>query len=823
MRYILLLLLIVSGVAAIAQKSSPTGEIKGVIRTSDGHPAESVSIGIKGTSIVTASDKDGKYEIKRIKAGNYTLIISFTGLATKEVGIQVKSNETTTAPEVALDESTKQLNEVVVSASRTRGGDIVAKMPLKNLENPQVYATVSSEILKQQVISNYDDALRNVPGISRTWESTGRGGDGTAYFALRGFEAQASLVNGLPGLTSGNLDPADVEEIQVIKGPSGTLFGASFYGYGGIINTITKKPYFADRTRTGDRSADGQSLAVNGEVAYNIGSWGLHRVTADINASLSNKVAMRFNAAYQTENSFQNAGFKHSFFVAPSLVYKPNDRLTFQFLAEILEERRAVPPIFFHSDRYSPLMYKDVKALNLNYRESFMSNDLTIRNPRINIQVQMLYKLSSQWNSQTVFSYGRVRSKGFYNYIWDDVAGDNYFSQYFVTENQLTNTFDVQQNFNGDFHIGSLRNRVLVGFDFLTRGVKDNGSNWVMARYVTPQKAEVDFTDPDGNFFPAVHLTGDYVKGLLDATTPPPGSSIRNNIFSSYVSDVLNITPQLTAMAAVRADYFDSKGETSDPDDGYHQWAVSPKFGLVYQALPEKLSFFANYMNAFFNVAPQALYDSNGDKTGEVRSFKPEHANQWEAGVKAVLLGGKLSGTVSYYDIKVGNRIYPDPVNMNNSMQGGKVGSKGFELDLHANPVEGLSILAGVSHTRIKVLKGNGNDFYNEPGRAPGGQGPSDLANLWATYQFVRGPLKNFGIAAGGNYAGKYRVIDNSATGVFDLPSYVLVNGGLFYNAGKIRVAFNVNNITDKEYYIGYWSVNPQKPRNFAASVAFKF
>jgi iron complex outermembrane receptor protein len=74
-----------------------------------------------------------------------------------------------------------------------------------------------------------------------------------------------------------------------------------------------------------------------------------------------------------------------------------------------------------------------------------------------------------------------------------------------------------------------------------------------------------------------------------------------------------------------------------------------------------------------------------------------------------------------------------------------------------------------------------------------------------------------------GNYAGVYKVIDNSVTGVFELPSYTLLNGSVFYNAGKIRVTFNVNNITDKQYYIGYWSVNPQKQRNFAASVAWRF
>jgi len=734
--------------------------------------------------------------------------------------VEVKSNEATTAQDVVLNEDTRQLNEVVVLAGRTRGGDYVAKMPLKNLENPQVYNTVSAEILKQQVVTNYDDALRNVPGISRTWESTGRAGDGAAYFALRGFDAQPSLINGLPGLSSGNLDPADVEEIQVIKGPSGTLFGGSFYSYGGIINTITKKPYFADRT--GGSSAKGQSLAVGGEVAYTVGSFGLNRLTADINTPLSSKVALRVNAAYHTENSFQDAGFKRSFFLAPSLVYKASDRLTFNVMAEVLEEKRAVPPVFFNSDRMSPLDFKNLQELNLNYKASFTSNDLTIRNPKLNLQAQMVYKLSGLWNSQTVLSYGRVQSKGIYTYIWDDMSGDNYFNQYFHDEDQTTNTIDVQQNFNGDFHIGNLRNRVLIGVDFLSRGVKDNGSGWVMGRYVTPQSGEVGYTDTSGVYYPPVHLTGHFVDSML-AGTDLSNSHIRNNIYSGYVSDVINLTPSLTALAGVRVDYFDSKGETSDPTDGYHQWAVSPKFGLVYQPVPDKVSIFANYMNAFVNVAPQQVYDEDGNPTGVVRSFKPEHANQWEAGVKASLIAGKLTATVSYYDIKVGNRVYPDPTNMNNSVQGGKVGSKGIELDLRANPVEGLSLLAGFSHNRTKVLQGNKDDFYSEPGRAPGGQGPQDQANLWATYQFPRGVLKNFGIGAGGNYAGVYRVIDNSATGVFDLPSYTLINGSVFYNSSKFRVAFNVNNITDKKYYIGYWSVNPQKPRNFAASVAYKF
>jgi len=78
-------------------------------------------------------------------------------------------------------------------------------------------------------------------------------------------------------------------------------------------------------------------------------------------------------------------------------------------------------------------------------------------------------------------------------------------------------------------------------------------------------------------------------------------------------------------------------------------------------------------------------------------------------------------------------------------------------------------------------------------------------------------------LGIGGNYAGIYKVIDNSVVGVFELPSYTLLNASVFYNADRFRFTFNVNNLTNQKYYIGYWSVNPQRPINAAASIAFKF
>jgi iron complex outermembrane receptor protein len=785
----------------------PNGNVQGTITTIDNKPAAFVTVRIDQSKWEVMTDERGEYMIRNVRPGTWIIRVSSVATAVQEKEITVVSGQTTKL-DLVLKENAGELQEVTVSARNlNKENNIVGKMPLRNLENPQVYNSVSSELMKQQGITNYDDVMRNVPGITRTWESTGRTGDGAAYFALRGFDAQPALYNGLPGIVSGNLDPANIEEIQVLKGPSGTLFGGLFYSYGGLINTVTKKPYFD----------------YGGEIGYNFGSFGLNRVTVDINSPLSKKekIALRVNAAFHSENSFQDAGFKKSFFIAPSLVYEVNDKLSFHFMTEILEEERAIPPVFFHSNRIDPLDFKTVGELNLNNDLSFISNDLTMKNPRFNMQGQMLYKISGNWTSQTVFSRGTSKSDGYYSYIWDDMPHDNWFQQYFHKEQQITTTTDIQQNFNGDFKIGTLRNRLLVGLDYFDRNVVDNGSGWGVARNVTPQ-GDISYSDPvTGDPLEPVYLTQASVDNLL-APLEGSNSNVSNSSYSAYVSDVLNITPGIIVMASLRADYFDSKGEKSSSDDDYDQFALSPKFGIVYQPVLDKVSLFANYMNAFINVAPRQVADADGSNP-HIKSFEPEQANQWEFGVKTNLFSGKLGGTISYYDIRVSNRVVGEAGNVNNYIQGGKVGSKGIELDLTANPLRGWSIIAGYSHNETKIISGNSDDFYSEPGRAPGGQGPQDLANFWTTYTFSTGRLKNFGMGIGGNYAGEYKVIDNSKTGDFFLPSYTLLNAGIFYNSSKFRVNLNVNNITSERYYIGYWSVNPQKPRNFVMGFAYKF
>lgn len=788
-------------ISAMAQ----SGIIRGTVRTADGEAAQYVQVLLKGGGRGTETKDDGTYEFNKVKPGKYTVTASLVGLETQEETVEVSAGETVSL-DFELSENSKQLQEVAITAvANHNASDYVAKMPMKEIENPQVYNTVSGKLLQQQAVTNFDDALNNVPGVHKLWESTGRGGDGAAYYSLRGFEAQATIINGVPGLTNGALDPANIERIEVLKGPSSTLFGSSIISYGGLINTITKRPY--------DH--------LGGEIAYTTGSFGLNRVTADINVPVVKGLFVRTNAAYHSEGSFQDAGFRRAIFFAPSITYNVNERLTFLLNTEFLQEERTNQTMLFPG-RNSPLQWANMEALNYNNKLSLTSNDLSTKNPRYNVQAQMLYKLSGEWHSQTVLSRGHSGATGYYSYLYDNENGAKDFGLWITNQNDATTTFDLQQNFTGDFNIGSMRNRLLVGLDVFQRQSTSSGTGWAWVHNVNAQ-GDINYADPTTPAVDTVaprYLTPSSIDNILANTSSLP-TNTKDYTYSAYASDVINIRRNLLIMASLRADYFDTKGDITTDEDNYNQFALSPKFGIVYQPIQDKLALFANYMNGFKNVAPGSVYDTTGEKTG-TRTFKPEHANQIEFGIKTNLFSDRLNATVSVYDIRVENVVTADPTNIRNSLQGGEIESKGFEIDINARPVNGLSIIAGFAYNDSKVIKGDDANVWLETGRRPISSGPKTMANLWASYEFS-GKLRGLGLGFGGNYSSELLILDSKVTGTFAIPSYTVLNAAVFYTAGKFRLGLNLNNFTNKEYYTGYSTINPQKPRNVVASLAFKF
>ncbi|ESU22745.1 putative TonB-dependent receptor [Flavobacterium enshiense DK69] len=692
-------------------------------------------------------------------------------------------------------DSVKTLNEVIINGNVNKfkkdSNPTVSKMPLKDLENPQVYNSISGELLKEQVVTNFNDGMKNATGVTRLWESTGRAGDGAEFYSMRGFAVQPTMVNGLPALNNGTIDPSHIESIDVIKGPSGTLFGSSVISYGGLINITTKKPY----------------KDFGAEVTYNPSTYNQDRVTADLNTPLNARknVLLRISTAYQKGNTFQDHGFGESFFVAPSFTYEANDRLTFLVNTQITNREAANAPMIFLS-RFVPLSFHSMDLFEKNYKNSFTSNDLSIKNPTYSGQFQTLYKLSKSWTSQTVISGSKSKTDGYYSYLWDDSNGDS-FTRKISKADGNTATIDIQQNFIGDFKIGNMPNKIVAGLDYYNSKIENNGTDWLNHGTVSLANG----TD-----------TGDL--SLEAVNTKLAGTSYISNAkstaYSAYVSDVIHFLPQLSAMASVRVDYFEGKVKSPYEDsENKGQTAVSPKLGLVYQPIKDRVSVFANYMNGFVNVSPKSVTDIDGSNP-RMKSFDPEHANQVEFGVKTNLYKNRISATASYYNINVTNRVMADPTNPNNSIQGAEVVSRGVEVSVIANPINGMNIVAGFSNNHSEVKKDNPASGYL--GMRPEEAGPETVANLWASYTITYGKLKGLGFGLGGNHASEHKTLNRANTGTFTLPSYSIANSAITYTNNRFNVALKLNNIFNEKYYTGWSTVTPQALRTLTAGITYK-
>ncbi|MDN4167006.1 TonB-dependent receptor [Cytophagales bacterium LB-30] len=788
----ILLLVLALGLYSLA--FAQQGRITGSVRTSDGQAAEFVNVALKGTAKGAVTNASGQFEIKNVNPGEYVIFASLVGLAKQERSIVLGEGEVLNL-DFVLQESATRLAEITVSENRVNSfypnsAFVVAKMPLKNLENPQVYQSVPQRLLKEQVVTNMNDGLKNATGITRLWESTGRGGDGAEYFSMRGFAVQPTMVNGMPSLNNGGLDPANIESIDVIKGPSGTLFGSPMISYGGLINITTKRPYDT----------------FGGEVNFVNGSNGLTRLALDVNTPLSEKVSSRVNTAYHTENSFQSAGYMKSFFVAPSFKIEANERLTFLVNTEMLFKESANAPMIF-LNRSAPLTYSNLSLFEKHYEESFTGNDLNIKNPTLGFQAQALFKISEGWSSQTVIASSNAKSNGYYQYLWDFSDGET-FGRYLSKRDGETITRNFQQNFTNDWKIGSFRNRLLIGFDYFESTIKNSSTGWVLNGAVNVRTGED---------------TGILTKAGADAllTESFEGTSRgENEVMSAYVSDVISFNSYLSAMGSVRIDRFSGKTDYWVADDIKEQVSVSPKLGLVFQPLPEKLALFANYQNGFVNVAPAQVANADGSNP-RLQTFDPEQANQIEGGAKAEFWQNRLSVSASYYRILVRNRLMNDPNNVNNRIQGGEVESKGYEISVTANPVKGLNLIAGFSDNTSAVTKDNPENGYL--GLRPEEAGPEQLVNAWLSYTLPTTALKGLGLGFGGNYASEHKTLNRANTGTFTLPAYTVLNASLSYTGNQYAVILKVNNLSNERYYSGWSTITPQNLRNVSISLNYAF
>ena len=786
-----------------------TNLITGIVTDNSEAELIGVNVFVKNTSKGAQTDENGAFEIKNIENGDYVLVISYLGFKTKEVPFSIV-NQAVNLGTIKLYEGNELLQAVVIETEREnkfsrKKSAYVAKMPLKNIDNSQVYSTVTNQLLVSQSTYSFEDALKNAVGVDKLWSSTGRSGDGAGYYSIRGFSVQPQLVNGVAGITNGFINPSNVERVEVIKGPSATLFGNSITSYGGLINIVTKKPY----------SDTGGSISLAG------GSFDFRKLNVDVNVSANDNLSFRMNAGYQKENSFQDAGFRKSVFAAPSISYKVNNKLTLNFSYEASSNEQTNQTFLFFN-RTVPLAFNTVEELNYDINNSLTNNDVVIKNITQNYRAEAAYKISDNWSSQTIVAGGLAKSNGFYTYLWNfadwtDVTNPQptpYFALNAQNTNARTRTFNAQQNFIGDFKLGSLRNKLLIGVDYLKTGIEDQSSNWGYLHSLNAQ-GDLIFGEPAIN---ANNLNA-ALSGLGNVDT-----NTKQNVFGAYISDIVNILPNLSVMASVRYDRFEYRGDINDPSDDHQEYqesTFSPKFGVVFQPILNELSVFGNYQNSFSYVNPELVPVDISDPTqGTIlQAFDLEQANQLEFGIKTNVFNNKLEATVSYYHIEVKDKIMGFGAG---KQQDGTVESKGFELEVNASPFNGLNVRGGFSYNDAEVTKSKSRPDLI--GVRPAESGSDVLYNFWGDYKFKEGFAKNFGFAAGFNGASDYNTMsDYTNSGGFTLPAYTVFNASVYYENEQFRVSLKGNNITDEIYYSGWTIITPQQTRMFVATLDYKF
>ncbi len=658
------------------------------------------------------------------------------------------------------------MEEVIIEGvrkSKDVSSELASKLPIKNLENPQVTASVSPQLIKNRNFYTQGEMLHNAAGVAPSWAGI------SPYYSIRGFRTRSSFRNGVNGYVASDMDPASTAQLEVIKGPSAVIFGgggSTMITFGGLINRVTVKPQHA---AFADISAAG-------------GSYNLQRAVLDMNRPLDKdaKVLARLTSAYTYKGSFQDQGFSKTFFLAPSISYKISDDLNIQLDAEILNKTATNNPLY----QVALGTAKSSGELNLDYLRSFQDNTVTLNNKAVNIYGKIIYRLSENWKSQTNLISINNKTPGDYIRLRLDDNSQNVTRRVYRMYPENITSQQIQQDFVGNFKIGSIKNRLITGVEYYhyLYGIASKSMNFT--------KVSAAAADPENAYF-----NNEYISDQL--ALKPYGENYKaiQDHYSLYASDVINPLENLSVMLSARINYINNKGTedllTAATAGAYTQTAVSPKLGINYQIIPERIALFANYMNGFQPQAPQSV-------NGQMTNFEPVYGNQWESGVKISLQKNLLDAVLSYYNIDVTNVVRQDPNDTASYLQNGEQRSKGFEADLESNPMAGLFLHAGFAYNDSKLIV---SDALTQ-GLRPVDAGPKLSGTWYISYAAQSKALSGFSLGLGGSHYGKDLMINN-ANGSFSTDAYTLINSAISFEKTGYVFSLSANNLLNEHYWYG--------------------
>lgn len=632
------------------------------------------------------------------------------------------------------------------------------------LQTPQSYQVVPQAVIQDQNAMTLAGAVRNVSGVQFDF---GFNGALQPLIILRGFPSVSmSAMGSMSGASSYYLDGtkisgvpinmANVQQVEVIKGPASVLYGRAEPG--GLVNVETKMP---------------SSVSSFG-FEQTIGSYGLSRTTVEATGALNADGTLlgRVAGTYFTTDSIRDfvedrlGAFTGTISWIPNTATRIN--ATLDYSDQHYRTDYGIPSI---GNRPANLpwstQYNDAPELSYAKTTMFKLDGYHRFNDTWKLDAKVV-SVSSDTHEVDVSPYRVDLGLGMSPDQTCPGTG-NPMCRYYL--NVRPDGHYTMNQFNtdlvGTFNTGGVGQTVLFGLDYYT--TKKTGTMYVQ------QLSSVDIYNP-----------------VLGSTTPlnlslamPNDMDDHSNWASFYVQDQLAFSNGVFLTAALRYDRTNAVygvPGTASNDQSF----TTPRLGAVWQFAPNQ-SVYAQYQ--------EAVSANNGRDTVTQAALPAERARQAEVGYKVELFDRKLTSTVALYQLTKYNRASQVPIDVApfyNFVTVGEARSRGLEWDVSGQLTQKLSIIASYAYTDGKVTRDPTYEGLLLTNVA------RNAGSFWARYQ-----IDSQWSAGAGVFAQSQRQGDLGNT--FQLPGYARYDGMVAYRFGwgatKSSLQFNVDNILDTKYY----------------------
>ena len=627
------------------------------------------------------------------------------------------------------------------------------------IETPLNIQVIPKAVLDDQQAIKLDKAVKLVSGVT-----TGQGTGGLSdQITMRGFFNYNYFRNGMRIDTDGGADGtramANVQSIEVLKGPAAMLYGQ--VEPGGMVNVVTKKPL---------------------ETAYysvqqQFGSFDFYRTSIDATGPVADNkdLLYRMNVSYENSGSFRELVDYEKVFVAPVLQWNISPQT--QVMLE-MEYRHENNDYDLHS---RPLIIDGTRAdgswINPRLADIPRERNLMERNPNPVedkfIGLNVSHKFNDDWSITEQLGIDLLDRERTAMLPQALRADQRTLDRQLLTSDFFTrNNYYTMTNLTGHFETWGLQHTLLIGGDFYRQDRNTVG-------YSSTVKSPIDIYNPIHTGLPPTN----------PATRASQSFKNTTDFYGVYAQDQIKLPYNVHVMGGLRYQNVEQYDEIAK-QVGQKADDVTPQVGVLWQPM-HWLSLYGNYVENFGAT--------NG--VGQGGSFlPPQTAQQWEVGFKTEFFDDRLSSTIAYYNLTKQNIPTADPANPLFSIATGEAQSRGVEMDIKGEILPGWNAIATYAYTETEVLKEN-NPNLIQPGDRLRGI-PDHTSTIWTTYDFQQDYLRGFKVGAGVELYSSRKATFNYQD--FDFAGYGVVDLLASYTRKvaktNVTLQLNVNNLLDKEY-----------------------